>query len=265
MTTSAAITTVMMTKEEAKATRDKINNHVGATAALLKDLFNREGWRALGYKSWKDCAEKEFNHSRARIQQILIEAKVEKSLGPGAPPLSSRATRELKDVKPGKRKAALKAAQKQHRTKTPTAPQIKSTVTTNRAFAPSGVSNAKPAKPITEQAKTDEALQKALAILGGTVSRPFREAIESGKIDMPRADVITLSEETDEIMLQTALLVTQLQWSVKQCLKFLNHMPTEQDKIEVLTHLAIASPDGKFEGSFGAFHITVLLTEKRKP
>lgn len=254
----------MMTKAEAIATRDKMNNHIGSVAVLAKEFYHREGWKALGYKSWKDCAEKEFGHGRARIQQLLDEAKVEKSLGADAPPLSSRATRELKDVAPKKRKAALKAAQREHKTTTPTAPQIKQTVTKNKAFAPSGVSKPKHEKPITEQAKDDDGLKKALAILGGTVSRPFREAIESGKIDMPRADLIKLSEETDEIMMQTALLVTQLQWPLKQCLKFLDHMPTEQDRIEVLTHLAIASPDGKFEGSFGAFHITVVLTEKRK-
>lgn len=254
----------MMTKDEAIATRDKMNNHIGSVAALAKDFYHREGWKALGYRNWKECAEKEFGHGRARIQQLLDEAKVEKSLGPDAPPLSSRATRELKDVAPKKRKAALKAAQKEHKTPTPTAPQIKKTVTTNKAFAPSGVTKPKPSKPIADQAKDDVDLQKALAVLGGTCGRGFRDAIETGKLDMPRADLIKLSEETDEIMMQTALLVTQLGWPLKQCLKFLDHMPTEQDKIEVLTFLAIASPDGKFEGSFGAFHITVLLTEKRK-
>lgn len=262
----ATAAVLMMDKTQAKEARDKINNHMGSAVALLKDFYHREGWKALGYKSFKDCAEKEFGHGRARVYQLLNEGKIQSELqesGP-MPALSSRATRELGAAPAGKRNAALKAAQKEHRTDTPSAPQIKKTVTSR--WAKSGVTPkkkaTKPAKSVSELAKDDDELKRALAVLGGTVHRDFRKAIEDGAIELTRKEIVQLSEESDEIMQSAARLITALKWPLKRALSFLDAMPTLQTKLEELTWHAIAAPE-TWEGIFGAFKVTIEVNRKK--
>ena len=48
-----------MTSDEAHAAIERINRHLDNARALLLDFHEREGWRALGYNSWRACAQHE--------------------------------------------------------------------------------------------------------------------------------------------------------------------------------------------------------------
>lgn len=50
-----------------------------ARSALL-ELYQRDGWRALGYPSWRACVTKEFDLSQRRVYQLLSAAQVEQDL-----------------------------------------------------------------------------------------------------------------------------------------------------------------------------------------
>jgi site-specific DNA-methyltransferase (adenine-specific) len=69
-----------MTVGEARACVVEINRHLGGARALLLELHEREGWRALGYQSWESCAVAEFARHRSTVFRHLQAAQVEQNL-----------------------------------------------------------------------------------------------------------------------------------------------------------------------------------------
>src|SRR5205823_5147590 len=49
-----------MSREEARRCVERITRHLDEARALLLELYERRGWRALGYDSWRAC---EFSQS----------------------------------------------------------------------------------------------------------------------------------------------------------------------------------------------------------
>lgn len=43
-------------------------------------MKEREGWKALGYESWRECAVAEFQISQSRIYQLLDAARISTNL-----------------------------------------------------------------------------------------------------------------------------------------------------------------------------------------
>ncbi len=67
----------MMDATEARQIVSNINRHFDAARRELLELHDREGWRALGYSSWRDCAQAEFGQSAAYLYRQLAAAKIE--------------------------------------------------------------------------------------------------------------------------------------------------------------------------------------------
>lgn len=70
--------TVLMTKEEAKEIIVAVKASVAEARTLLLDLWERDGWRALGYKNWKACYTAEFGKSESTIYRQLTAAQVDR-------------------------------------------------------------------------------------------------------------------------------------------------------------------------------------------
>lgn len=56
---------------------DRKINHVRAIAL---DFHRREGWRALGYRNWRECARAEFSQSQAQVYRQLTAGIVEERI-----------------------------------------------------------------------------------------------------------------------------------------------------------------------------------------
>lgn len=69
-------TQVIMSKDEASALTDDIKSTTNALYVLLKRAHDEKAWVALGYKSWSEYIDKEFEFSRARSYQLLNQARV---------------------------------------------------------------------------------------------------------------------------------------------------------------------------------------------
>ena len=69
-----------MTAEEARQCVSDINNGMITIRLRLLDLYEREGWRALGYTSWRDCAKTEFKYSQTRVYELLYAAEIERDI-----------------------------------------------------------------------------------------------------------------------------------------------------------------------------------------
>lgn len=69
-----------MTREEAEGTVEKIRSHLHRARQLLLDLYEREGWRALGYDTFANCIEAEFTKSRSYVYREIAAAQLESGL-----------------------------------------------------------------------------------------------------------------------------------------------------------------------------------------
>lgn len=48
----------------------------------MLQLHEGQGWKALGYETWKECVEKEFVFERAHAYRLLAVAQVERRVSP---------------------------------------------------------------------------------------------------------------------------------------------------------------------------------------
>jgi hypothetical protein len=69
-----------MTPEEARACLGEIHSNAASIRRKLLELYEREGWKALGYSSWRDCVTAEFSHSQSWVYYQLDAAKTARSL-----------------------------------------------------------------------------------------------------------------------------------------------------------------------------------------
>ena len=71
-----------MIPKEARECVDKINANLTNIRALVLDLYEREGWRTLGYKSWRDCVTAEFRQNERYLYRQLEAAQIAKQIWP---------------------------------------------------------------------------------------------------------------------------------------------------------------------------------------
>src|SRR4051794_21072052 len=85
-----AVLVPTMTAEEARACVVRIRTHLAGARAELLRLHEAEGWRALGYDSWRACVVAEFAQGQAalyrELQAARIEARVSSALELGSIP-----------------------------------------------------------------------------------------------------------------------------------------------------------------------------------
>lgn len=75
-----AVAVPMMTEMEARSCLEIIARNVEQTRTLVLDFKEREGWRALGYQSWRECAAKEIGQSFATVYRELKAAEVDRNI-----------------------------------------------------------------------------------------------------------------------------------------------------------------------------------------
>lgn len=70
-----------MTETEANDCLRKIKLHLTDARNEILALYEREGWRALGYTDWIECVQSEFkDYSQARIYQLKEAAEVQRNI-----------------------------------------------------------------------------------------------------------------------------------------------------------------------------------------
>jgi hypothetical protein len=77
-----AIQVTEMTADEARASIERIKAGLENIRAELFALRERDGWRALGYSSFQDCVQKEFQMSERHAHRLLNAYAVDRILAP---------------------------------------------------------------------------------------------------------------------------------------------------------------------------------------
>ena len=68
--------------KEAREVVDQINSNMNDVRHLVLDLYEREGWTALGYASWRECVVTEFNQNERYLYRQLEAAQTAKQICP---------------------------------------------------------------------------------------------------------------------------------------------------------------------------------------
>jgi hypothetical protein len=69
-----------MTRDEAERSNLAIKAGILSIRALLLDMRDRKGWKALGYASFDDYGKAELGYERRHLYELASAAEVEKSL-----------------------------------------------------------------------------------------------------------------------------------------------------------------------------------------
>lgn len=74
------IAPVTMNEAEARECVGRIRKGLDSIRVDVLNLYEREGWRALGYESWRECVVREFEYSQSYLYRMLSAAKVERNV-----------------------------------------------------------------------------------------------------------------------------------------------------------------------------------------
>ncbi|MFA5377573.1 MAG: hypothetical protein WC455_17615 [Dehalococcoidia bacterium] len=74
------ITKRMMTDREARECVEKINADMNNIRSLVLELYEREGWAAMGYQSWRECVVAEFKQGQSYLYSQLASAYTERNI-----------------------------------------------------------------------------------------------------------------------------------------------------------------------------------------
>lgn len=112
---AVAVGIAMMGRDEAQALVTRIKRNLDGMRADLLELYEREGWRALGYDSWRACAVAEFGASAATLYRQLEAAEIERDVRGDSQvektqPIPTVQLQAVKDLSPAERKQAFERA-----------------------------------------------------------------------------------------------------------------------------------------------------------
>lgn len=127
-----------MTREEARRACEAVKHRLEECRGLLLELYERRGWEALGYPSWRACCTAEFGLSQSRVYQLLDAARVERDVSTVVEslpaPLPERALRPLAQLESADtRREALGRALAESGGAAPTAAAVEAMVERARA------------------------------------------------------------------------------------------------------------------------------------
>jgi hypothetical protein len=75
-----SLTIRKMTDKEARECVVKINTSMTNIRSLVLELYEREGWSAMGYASWRDCVTAEFQSTQQYLYYQLEAAQTERNI-----------------------------------------------------------------------------------------------------------------------------------------------------------------------------------------
>lgn len=112
---AVAVGVAMLGRDEAQALVTRIKRNLDGMRADLLELYEREGWKALGYPSWRECAVAEFGASAATLYRQLEAAEIERDVRGDSQveknqPIPTVQLQAVKELSPTERRQAFERA-----------------------------------------------------------------------------------------------------------------------------------------------------------
>ena len=95
---SQLVTLPDMNLEEATAKHQELKAIHGVARSMLLEMRDRKGWKVLGFSSWEDYGDKEWDYSVRHLNRLATAFETQKSLGPMGLEISERQLRPLNQV-----------------------------------------------------------------------------------------------------------------------------------------------------------------------
>jgi hypothetical protein len=108
-----------------------------------------------------------------------------------------------------------------------------------------------------EDLAKDEELKDAFTAIEAIYGKDDAKAIQSGIVQLKRADILYLAKLPKEKMKEIQDLIFANRWTPQHAVKFLSKMPTEKDPIEHLINLCLGTKGKFWQGDFGGGAFTV--------
>lgn len=262
-----------MTKDQARKVTDEINSNVASASVLLLDLYERDGWKALGYKTWTDYCVKELEVSRQRGYQLVNAARLaEQTSTVVDAPLSEAALRELGGIPAAQvPEVVIEAVQiaAERGAAKPTAADIKEAAAPIKEAAQEPPPKPKPAvkrnKPddAEKQERDTELREKYLERVKDICGKHAYQAIRDGSVEMSTKELKQFTDLADDQMEAIQDLVLAHRHSVTEAMKIVNRMIDGNSKFREVWLQAIANK-GVWQGTIEGLDITVEVKAKKK-
>ena len=104
------ITLKDMSRDEAQDACGIVREGIKDVSLVLVELKRRNGWLALGYTTWHECCQQEFELSSSQANRIIMSVKIARQLAGIGEPVSVRAATELNKVTDEERLAVAHTA-----------------------------------------------------------------------------------------------------------------------------------------------------------
>jgi hypothetical protein len=247
-----------MSLEEARGVVKDINDSVIRSGILLREYRDREGWRVMGYASFKAACEKEFRDiygCRSQVYRLMQQDEVAQNVG--APAVSTQVSRQIGKLPPEEQKAAYQAAGGSEATGETSAAEVEKRTPKKKAKSKPDKSKA-PNKDAG--GKYAAAIERIKKVCGAEVSK----AVQNGILDhVTEKAAIYWAGLKDSDMADIQELVVSKRWDPKRAFAAINKMVTADTKIEELINLCVAG-SGTWEGTVNGFDIVVKQSKRRK-
>jgi hypothetical protein len=262
MKAEITVTVRIMNTSEAEATDARIVAHSDdwyrSVAPLLIEMREREGYKALGYETFRDyCATIDKRVSHNTVLRLVHRAEVESNLGVELPlrhamVLARLPTAEaMQEVFDKVKKDFEKPLERNYETYVDRwfRDHEKSAATGRKKSDSDGWTRA--------ELEDDPELSESFDRIGEVYGHKDRLAIQQGTVGLSRRDIIALAAFHESRMKAVHYLIMVNRWDVARALKFINDTPGDKTTIHELQNHCLGTPGFYYTCSVGGFDIQI--------
>jgi hypothetical protein len=253
-------TKVMMTKQEAQEKDAQIiklsGDYIDVVGPTALEMREREGWRALGFKTWTDyCKHVDKRISAVNVMRLAQKAEVEQNVQAR---LAMRHALQLVRISDpeGQREVyaeVTKAFEK------PQELNYETYVETwlNAHKQSTRVKGQRGGHWVDSDLEDDPELAKAFDKIQEVYGAGDRKAFQEGTIGWTRKDIVGLANFQVSKMKEVHYLIMETHWDLARCFKFANQQLDRRDRIEKLLSRCLLTSELCYACSVDGYDIQI--------
>ena len=254
----------MMTREEAKTTDARIvgywDNFFRSAGPLIMDMKMREGWVALGHKTFNDYCrsvdERRFGH-RMEIKRLVDHYEVESNLGKEMIAQHAYQLARLPSAEAQQEVFELVGEEYPKPTEQNYETYVDSWFRKHNKSSATGRKRAESDEWSRADLEADPELAEAFDVIERVYGRVDRKAMQEGQTGLERKEVIALSAFHPSKMKQVHYLIMVNKWDVARAMKFVNSTPSADTTVHELQNHCLGTAGLYYTCSVEGFDISV--------
>lgn len=249
-----------MTKQEAQEKDRQIiemsRQYIDDIGPIVLEMREREGWRALGFKTWTDyCKHVDKRISAVNVMRLAQKAEVEQNVQ--ARLAMRHALQLVRITDPEGQREVYASVTKDFAN--PIALNYETAVEMwlIKHKQSRRVKGQRGGAWVDSDLEEDPELAKAFEKIQEIYGHADRKALQDGIIGWTRKDIIALTKFPVSKMKEIHYLIMEEHWNLKRCLKFVNQKPDDDTKVRALKNHCLATAGFYYTFSDGGFDFSV--------